>query len=118
MAKCKVCGAPHAVCGPRTTVIPVDQRVTARKEQQMPLKRYTVVRQDRRGETEYVVKLTDDEAKRIGAKPVDEKAKAAPANKARSAANKGGAAPKRRAPKKVAAPAAEKPAAPAADKQD
>lgn len=77
----------------------------------MPLKRYAVLG-GRRGDVESVMKLTEAEAKRIGAKPVDEKAKSAPANKARTSANKG-----RSASNEQAAPAAEKTAAPAADKK-
>ena len=91
MATCKVCGAPHRSCGPSTTVIPVDERVTSRKKDLMSLQRYTIST-GRRGEHTTVVKLTEAEAKRLGAIPVDgdEKKSTTPSNKARTPSNKGG----------------------------
>lgn len=75
----------------------------------MPLKRYTV-QSGRRGDVTAVVKLTEEEAKRMGAKPVDQK-QATSQNKARSAPDKARTARSTKADKP-----AEKPAAPAADK--
>lgn len=106
MAKCKVCGAPHKACGPRTTVIPVDERIEHRKQGDMSLQRYNV-QSGRRGEHTITVKLTEAEAKRLGATPVDKKAAKAPANKSRTAANtsRTAANKKKAAPKPKAAKA-------------
>lgn len=107
MAKCKVCGAPHKACGPSTTVIPVDERIETREQGDMSLKRYRM-KSGRRGEHTITVKLSDVDAKRLGAEPIDgapekaAKAAKAPANKSRTAANKK-AAPK--ADKAAATPA-------------
>lgn len=49
------------------------------------MKEYTVTI----GGIEHTVQLTDEDAKRLGAKPVETK-QAAPANKARTASNKKG----------------------------
>lgn len=111
MAKCKVCGAPHKACGPSTTVIPVDERIESREQGDMSLKRYRM-KSGRRGEHTITVKLSDEEAKRLGAEPVDgapAKAKAAkaPANKSRTAANK---TAKPKADKAAAKPAPQTPA--------
>ncbi|MGK9222064.1 MULTISPECIES: hypothetical protein [unclassified Microbacterium] len=83
MGTCKICGAQHASCGPRTTVVPVDERIETREATDMALKRYNVKLRTGRHETETVMKLTPDEAKRLGATEV--KQAAAPANKARTA---------------------------------
>lgn len=79
MPTCKICGAPHAACGPASTSIPVDQRVT-RREQTMGLKRYET---EVRG-TRTTLLLSDEDAKAQGLyeKPAG---KAAPTNKAASA---------------------------------
>lgn len=91
MARCKICGAAHSVCGPATTVIPVDERIENRKQGDMSLQRYTIAT-GRRGEHTTTVKLTEAEAKRVGATPVGGEKKAAkPAsNKARTPRNKTG----------------------------
>ena len=91
MAKCKVCGAPHKACGPSTTVIPIDERIQSRKQGDMSLKRYTI-QSGRRGEHTITVKLTEEEAKRVGATTLEKTGKPA-SNKARTPANK--AAPKK-----------------------
>lgn len=93
MASCKVCGAPHKACGPSTTVIPIDQRIT-RREDIVGVKRYPTTVNG----TETILVLSDEDAKRAGL--FKEKA-AAPKNKSRTAANKAVAKP---AP--AAAPAA------------
>ena len=87
MAKCKVCGAAHASCGPATiaTVIPVDERVTLRKEGTVgDLKRYEVEVPGRNGRvTRTTLLLSDEDAAQQGLiKPAG---KAAPSNKAAEA---------------------------------
>ncbi|WP_156759992.1 hypothetical protein [Microbacterium karelineae] len=81
MGTCKVCGAAHASCGPRTTTVPVDLRIESQEHNDMALKKY-VVRVGRHN-VETVMKLTPDEAKRLGAKEHQ-----TPANKARQPKNK------------------------------
>lgn len=110
MAKCKVCGEPHKACGPSTTVIPVDERIETREQGDMSLKRYRM-KSGRRGEHTITVKLSDADAKRLGAEPIDgnpeKSTKAAkPANKSRTAANK------KAAPKADKAPAKQAPQTP------
>lgn len=70
MAKCKVCGAPHKACGPASTVIPVDQRITEGGST-VGLKKYQISVPRRGGDVVTTVKLSDEDAKRLGAKPVD-----------------------------------------------
>lgn len=82
--KCKICGAPHANCGPPTTVIPVDERVALRKEGAVgDLKRYEVQIPGRHGKTTTTtLLLSDEDAERQGLTPADLAGKAAPSNKA------------------------------------
>lgn len=105
MAACKVCGTAHASCGPSTvgTVVPIDERVTLRKEGGMAdLKRYNVQIPGRHGRfTETTLLLSDEDAKTQGLGERDLAGKEPPANKAGSAqANKGRA----RAPRAPKAP--------------
>lgn len=119
MAKCKVCGAPHKACGPSTTVIPVDERIETRERGDMSLKRYRM-KSGRRGEHTITVKLSDADAKRLGAEPIDgspeKSTKAAkPANKSRTAANK---TAKPKVEKVAATPAPQTPATGVEDASD
>lgn len=84
MAKCKVCGAPHAVCGPATTVAPVDTYITE-GGQTVGLKRYEVTVEGRRPHTTTLL-LSDEDAKRMGVH--EAKADAPATNKARKPSNK------------------------------
>ena len=100
--RCAVCGAQHSGCGPSTTVIPIGDNVTRRKEEDVALKRYEVDLGKGRIAT---LQLNDEDAKRYG---VFEKKAAAPAaNKARKPQNK--------AAKPAADKASQKPAEPTQD---
>lgn len=91
MARCKLCGAPHSSCGPATTVVPIDHKVT-RKEDGMTLNRYeTTVNGNHT-----TLLLSDEDAKRLGLTPAG---KAAPTNKAARPAATKTAAPKKPATK-------------------
>lgn len=82
---CKVCGQPHAACGPRTTVVPVDAHIPTRTEGAMSdLKRYEVELPSRGGPRRTTLLLSDADAKRQGleGKHLKPAGKAAPANKA------------------------------------
>lgn len=106
MAKCKVCGAPHRSCGPSTTVIPVDERIETREQGDMSLKRYTIT-SGRRGEHTVTVKLSDDEAKRLGVFDQSAPSEGKPA--AKKAPAKTSTPRKARTPRnKAAKPAADK----------
>lgn len=88
MAKCAVCGSPHAVCGPRTTVVPVDSAMAERKGDAMSgLKRYEVELPGRGGPRRTVLMLTDADAKRQGleGKELKPAGKSAPNNKSAKA---------------------------------
>ncbi|MFI5685900.1 hypothetical protein [Streptomyces sp. NPDC051636] len=56
------CGAENATCGPPSSVVPVDQLIEEVAAVSGPLKKYKVVR----GGVETVMKLSDDDAKRLG----------------------------------------------------
>ncbi|MEX1078886.1 MAG: hypothetical protein WED09_07245 [Homoserinimonas sp.] len=80
----------------------------------MALKRYNVTVQNRRNKVETIMKLTPEQAAEVGAEEyVKGKQAKAPANKSRSASNKGRGGSRKSAPKKPA----EKPAesAPSSD---
>lgn len=70
MATCLICGAAHAACGPSTvtTVVPIDGRVTPRKDTNMgALKRYEVDVEGRKGRvTRTTLLLSDEDAERQG----------------------------------------------------
>lgn len=80
MAKCLICGAAHAACGPASTVVPIDGRVTPRKDTDMgALKRYEVEVEGRKGRTTTTtLLLSDDDAERMGLTV----SRSAPGNKA------------------------------------
>lgn len=61
------CGAENATCGPPSNVVPVDQLIEEVPAVSGPLKKYRVTR----GGVETVMKLSDDDAKRLGASPDD-----------------------------------------------
>ncbi|WP_406157770.1 hypothetical protein [Streptomyces canus] len=61
------CGAENATCGPPSGVVPVDQLIEEVPAVSGPLKKYKVTR----GGVETVMKLSDDDAKRLGASPDD-----------------------------------------------
>lgn len=56
------CGAENATCGPPSSVVPVDQLIEEVPAVSGPLKKYKVTR----GGVETVMKLSDDDAKRLG----------------------------------------------------
>ena len=59
--RCLVCGAAHASCGPKTTVVPIDQRTKEPSKMAGPLKKYP--NPARAGA---FLKLSDEDAKRLG----------------------------------------------------
>lgn len=59
--KCPLCGVPACACGPKTTIVAVDQRVRSREPMAGPLKRYP--NPTRPGS---FLKLSDADAKRLG----------------------------------------------------
>lgn len=59
------CGAENATCGPPSSVVPVDQLIEEVPAVSGPLKKYKVTR----GGVETVMKLSDDDAKRLGVGP-------------------------------------------------
>ncbi|MFJ4322249.1 hypothetical protein ACIP3A_03885 [Streptomyces tricolor] len=67
------CGAENAACGPPSNVVPVDQLIEEVPAMSGPLKKYRV----KRGGVETVMKLSDDDAKRLGVS-VDQAVDAAP----------------------------------------
>lgn len=81
---CPVCGQPGAACGGPTTHKPVDE---ANEEPTMagPLKKYEVTQPNG---TVAVLKLSEEHARRLGAKPAQKKAAPQPENKSRTAKNK------------------------------
>jgi hypothetical protein len=64
---CRVCGAAHAACGPATTVIGVDMTQLMEAPTVGPLKPYRVVVAG----NATVLNLTEAEATRLGAQPID-----------------------------------------------
>lgn len=119
MDKCAICGMAHASCGPRTTVVPIDERIALRKGDGMAdLKNYRVkvaTRGDRFVETTLL--LSDEDAKRQGLSEKDlVTSKPAPANKAATpAANKSRARAPRTKAKTEPKTAAASDTTPAAD---
>ncbi|WP_030569592.1 hypothetical protein [Streptomyces aureocirculatus] len=61
------CGAENAACGPSSDVVPVDQRIEEVAAVSGPLKKYKV----RRGDFTTVMKLSDEDAERLGVGPAD-----------------------------------------------
>lgn len=62
MARCPVCSASHASCGPATTVVGIDERVTLRREGTVgDLKKYSVAIPGRHGRTTTTTLLLSDE---------------------------------------------------------
>jgi hypothetical protein len=100
-------------------VIPVDERIQTREQGDMNLKRYTI-QTGRRGEHITTVKLTEAEAKRVGARPIDAEQKATKpaANKARTPRNKAAKPATSKTAAKPSMPASTKPAANIEDASD
>ena len=79
MARCPICKAPHASCGPATTMPGVDQRVQRKEANVGNLKRYET---EVKG-TKTTLLLSDEDAKTLGlVAEVKPAGKSAPTNKA------------------------------------
>lgn len=86
--RCLVCGAAHAICGPKTDTTAIDERVRSRTKMGTEKKRYP---NPAHGPSAFLL-LTDEGAERLGLDPKDGEPHRRPGPAPIDVTNEGGAA--------------------------